>query len=272
MPAPTTPAIELRNISVVLGGRTIVHDVTWSVQSGTCAAILGPNCCGKSTLLRLIAGYQYPTRGGARVVGETFGETNMNVLRRRIRLVQPPSNYDLDGDLTVHEAVITGFFGTRGLFDSSTTKMNARATVVLDQLGLSHLAERRYDTLSTGERTRALIARAIVDVEGQRSTPAALLLLLDEPTTGLDLPSRESVLGTIEMLLRSAAAPTILLTTHHVEELPASIANVLLLDQGKVAASGAPRDVLTGERLSSVYRTAVDVHVDGGRYYLHLRR
>src|SRR4051812_44893175 len=103
MTAPTTPAIELRHVSVVLGGRTVVHDVTWTVETATCAAILGPNGCGKSTLLRLITGYQYPTRGAACVLGETFGETNMNVLRRRIRLVQPPGNYDLDGDLTVHE-------------------------------------------------------------------------------------------------------------------------------------------------------------------------
>jgi iron complex transport system ATP-binding protein len=255
--------IVLEDVSVVLAARTVVSRVSWNVARGSCAALLGPNGCGKSTLLRVISGYQYPTHGRVRVLGETFGATNLNDLRRGIRLVQPPNFYDLEPDLNVHQAVLTGFFGTLGLFAEATLKMHARANVVIAQLGLSHLRERPYQTLSTGERTRVLIARAMVE--------PAELLLLDEPTTGLDLPSREAVLSTIEGLAKQGG-PTVVMTTHHVEELPGSTSNVLLMEAGQVAASGSPKEVLTGERLSRVYRTPVTVHCDNGRYYLHVYR
>jgi len=252
-------ALAISDVRVVISMRTILQGIVWQVAPRSCAAVLGPNGCGKSTLLRVLAGYQYPTSGSVTVLGRKFGEANLNELRQSIRLVQPPNAYDLEPDLTVRQAVLTGFFGTLGQFHGVTPKMIAKANVTLGELGLSHLAERFYQTLSTGERTRTLIARAIVEpVE---------LLLLDEPTTGLDLPSREAVLRTIESL---AGRVTVVMTTHHVEELPASTSNVLLLDGGRVAADGEPGGVLTSEMLSRVYRMPVTVHREGGRFYLHV--
>ncbi len=130
------PAIELRNISLTRGGRQILRDVSWSVQPHTCVAILGPNGSGKSTLARIISGYVWPTHGEVSVNGQRFGEVDLNELRRSVRLVQSAGPYDVDPDLSAHEAVLTGLFGTIGLFDSVTDDDHARASALLARVGL----------------------------------------------------------------------------------------------------------------------------------------
>src|SRR5687767_13221338 len=242
------PAIQLRDVGVMRTDRWILRGVTWSVPAGACAAILGPNGSGKSTLTRVIGGHLWPTAGDCTVLGGHFGETNLASLRKSIRLVQPAGPYDVDPSLTARDVVLTGYFGTLALYDVPTDAMRSEADRLLAQVGLAHVGDHVYATLSSGERVRSLVARALASRPG--------LLLLDEPTAGLDLLAREQVLATVQALFepdatRHAPPPTVVLITHHVEELPPATSEVLLLDNGGVAARGSPDAVLRSDVLST---------------------
>ena len=253
-------AIELKGVGFRRDDRWILHEINWTVAAGTCAVILGPNGSGKSTLTRIIAGHLWPTVGEVHVLGEKFGEVDLHELRRGIRLVQSTSPVEMDPDLTAHEVVMSGFFGTLGLYDPTTPGMAQQAHQVLDRVGLHRVADHRYTTLSNGERMRCLIARALA--------VQPTLLLLDEPTAGLDLLAREQVLAAVQGLFETdQLAPTVILITHHLEELPPVMSNVLLLDDGRVGAVGGPGQVLSAETLSKVYNCPMQISRSGGRYY-----
>jgi iron complex transport system ATP-binding protein len=270
-------AIELTGVSLRRGDTWILRDVNWAVPAGTCAAVLGPNGSGKSTLTRILACHLWPTEGGVRVVGAGFGDgANLPEVRKEIRLVQAAGPYDVDPELTALEAVLTGFFGSIGLYGAVTDAMRDRAAGLLAHVGLAHVASHAYVTLSSGERVRTLIARALA--------LRPRLLLLDEPTAGLDLLAREQVLATVQRLFDPPAAsprerlgdnddgppPTVLLITHHVEELPPATSHVLLLSEGRVVAAGTPEQVLRADVLSRVYRCPLDVRRQGGRFYVEV--
>src|SRR5579859_947202 len=208
-----TLAVDLELIGFRRDGRWILDHLSWTVEGGACAAILGPNGCAKSTLPRIIAGHLWPTTGRVQVLGQTFGDVDLHQLRKSLRLVQSTSPVEMDPDLTAHEVAVTGYFGTLGLYDPTTPDMHDHAAEVLDRVGLHHVATHRYTTLSNGERMRCLIARALV--------VRPRLLLLDEPTAGLDLLAREQVLATIQALFEAGdSPPTVVFITHHLEELP----------------------------------------------------
>jgi iron complex transport system ATP-binding protein len=262
VPKTASPAIELHGVGVLRDNRWILRDIDWQVPAGSCCAILGPNGSGKSTLTRILAGHLWPTSGDVRVVGGRFGEESLADIRRRIRLVQAAGPYDVDPELTAREVVLTGFFSTIGLYDTPTPAMREQADGLLKQVGLSRVADHVYATLSSGERVRSLIARALAVRPD--------LLLLDEPTSGLDLLAREQVLATVQRLFDSPSAeppPTTLFITHHVEELPPATSQVLVLSDGRAAARGAPDEVLRPEVLSPVYGCPLVVRRVGGRAY-----
>jgi iron complex transport system ATP-binding protein len=266
-----TPALTLSSVGVRRGDSWILRGVDWSVPAGACAAILGPNGSGKSTLARVLACHLWPTEGDASVLGSRMGEANLLDVRRDVRLVQSAGPYDADPELTVREVVLTGFFGTIGLYDPVTDAMRGEADRLIDQVGLARVAEHVYATLSSGERVRNLIARALV--------VRPKLLLLDEPTAGLDLLAREQVLATVQRMFepetRGATPdpappppPTTVMITHHVEELPPATSHVLLLSGGRVAAGGTPEQVLRADVLSRAYDFEVQVRQSNGRYYV----
>ena len=155
-------AIHLENVGVRRSDRWILDGIHWSVAAGACVAILGPNGSGKSTLTRVIAGHLWPTRGEVRVLGERFGEVDLHALRRGLRLVQSASPVELDSELSAFDVVLTGFFGTLGLYDEPNQEMQGEADRMLDLVGLHQVGHHRYTTLSSGERMRCLIARALV--------------------------------------------------------------------------------------------------------------
>ena len=269
-----TNAFELRSVGVRRGESWILRGVDWSVPAGACAAILGPNGSGKSTLARILACHLWPTEGDTTILTGRLGDANLPEVRRAIRLVQPAGPYDVDPALAARDVVLTGFFGTIGLYGAVTDAMAAEADRLLNQVGLSHVAGHAYATLSSGERVRALIARALAVRPG--------LLLLDEPTAGLDLLAREQVLATVQRLFEPHSGdaarldgdggppPTVLFITHHVEELPPATSHVLLLSEGRVAAAGTPEQVLRADVLSRVYRCPLDVRRQGGRFYVEV--
>ena len=265
--ADPSPAIELTRVGVRRADSWILRNVDWTVPAGACAAILGPNGSGKSTLARILACHLWPTEGDASVLGARMGEANLLDVRRDVRLVQSAGPYDADPELTTHEVVLTGFFGTIGLYDPTTDAMRAEADRLLAQVGLAHVAGHAYATLSSGERVRTLIARALA--------VRPKLLLLDEPTAGLDLLAREQVLATVQRMfepdaVRQVEPPTTVMITHHVEELPPATSHVLLLSEGRVAARGTPGEVLRGDVLSRAYKFQVQVRQSNGRYYVEV--
>jgi iron complex transport system ATP-binding protein len=254
------PAIRLSNVGVFRDNRWILRNIDWDVDAGACCAILGPNGSGKSTLARIVAGHLWPSAGDVEVLGQHFGEADLAELRKSIRLVQPAGPYDVESSLTARETVLTGFFATLDLYDQPTPQMIDKTDALLAQVGLVRVADHRYFTLSSGERVRALIARALA--------AAPKLLLLDEPTAGLDLLAREQVLATIESLYNSTTTLTTILITHHVEELPPATSQVLLLNDGAKAAAGPPAQVLRSDILSRVYQCPVEVTQNAGRYWI----
>src|SRR5258707_349309 len=156
-----TPTIDLQNVGLRRGDTWILRHINWQVPAGACAAILGPNGSGKSTLTRILACHYWPTEGESSVLGAEFGDANLLDLRRSIRLVQPAGPYDIDAELTARQVVLTGFFGTLGLYDPTDAAMEAEADRLLAQVGLSHVRDHIYTTLSSGEKVRNLIARAL---------------------------------------------------------------------------------------------------------------
>jgi iron complex transport system ATP-binding protein len=214
-------------------------------------------------------GQLWATEGHLAVLGEPFGRTDLHALRRRIRLVQPSSIVPPDPKMSARNWVLTGFFGTASLFEAVNDQQQHAAEQALARVGLARVADSPIGQLSDGERVRCLVARALV------TRPD--LLLLDEPTAGLDLLGREQVLAAVQRLANPtgadadgdghAATPTIIMITHHIEELPPVTSDVLLLSDGRAAAQGPPAKVLCDETLSAVYGCQIQVQSRQGRYF-----
>jgi iron complex transport system ATP-binding protein len=212
-------------------------------------------------------GQLWATQGHVTVLGQSFGRTDLHALRRRIRLVQPTAIVAPDPQMTARDWVLTGFFGTAGLFDPVDDQQQIAGMQCLARVGLARVADSPIGRLSDGERVRCLVARALV------TRPD--LLLLDEPTAGLDLLAREQVLAAVQRLANPspntadgrAGAPTIVMITHHIEELPSATSDVLLLGDGRAAAQGPPQEVLSERTLSAVYGCQVNVQSREGRYF-----
>ncbi len=262
-------AVEIHDLHVMRGRTRILDGLSCSIPAARCAAILGPNGSGKTTLMRVLTGQMFITRGLVRVLGETIGQTDIRALRRRIGVVNPSMGAGeaattcvVDADLTAHEAVLTGFFGTIGLYDTATQAQRDRADEVLAQVGLSARRDLRFGLLSTGEQRRCMVARALVHLPE--------LLILDEATAGLDLLGREQVLATVERILDAPHAPTVLFISHHVEELSPRARHVVLLREGRVVAAGPMEMTLTGELLSRTFGCSVEVRKYDGRYWPHV--
>jgi iron complex transport system ATP-binding protein len=257
-------AVEMRGVGIRRGGRWLLQEINWTVAPGSVAAIIGPNGSGKSTLARVLSGYMFPTTGEVRVFGQRYGQVDLNELRRSIRLVQTGGPYEPGGELTAIEAICTGADGTIGLFHELSANEVARAEMLLKKVGLTAVADRPWTTLSSGERVRALVARAFLR--------PPKLLLLDELTAGLDLLAREQVLAALQHISSmqhhgDGQATTMLMITHHLEELLPKTSQVILLSHGRGVASGAPSEVLNSQSLSSAYECDVTVEKINGRFY-----
>lgn len=237
--------------------KALLQGICWDVRAGEHWALLGPNGAGKTTLLTLAGAVDFPSRGTVEILGETMGRTDVSRLRESIGLVDARAGARFAPMLSVRQVVRTGATATIGYFEERLTGLDVgRADALVGLFRLGALAERRFADCSHGERKRALIARALV------ARPR--LLLLDEPGDGLDLPGREILLTALSRLAVDDPALAVVVTTHHLEELPASTTHVLLLREGRVAACGPAEQVLRPETVSACFGLPVDVaRVDG---------
>lgn len=257
------PVIELDEVTFRREGKKIIDGISLTVRAGEHWALLGPNGAGKSTLLGFCGAVTFPTTGTVRVLGEQFGRVELARLRRSIGHVNP--RHPLRSALTVREVVLTGITATidTPMRWSPTAGDLARADAIIETLGLSGKAEELWPTLSQGERGRTLIARALIS--GPR------VLLLDEPSTGLDLAAREQLLTTIDTLDQTHPEVASILVTHHLEELPTTTTHALLIADGHTVAAGPAPDVITTDHVSTAFDHPIDVRYDGGRWSARAR-
>lgn len=257
MSAP--PALHLDGVGVTIDGVAILADVDWSVRPGERWVVLGPNGAGKTTLVRIAALRLHPSTGTVEVLGATLGRVDIRRHRHRIGLTSAAIASALRPDIRVVDVVVTALNGALEPWWHTYGETDlVRARSLLDRFGVGHLAEHPFGTLSSGERQRTLLARALVTDPG--------LLLLDEPGAGLDLPGREELLAHLTALGEDPTTPPAILVTHHLEEVPPGFTHALLLRAGRVTAAGAIEEVLQAGPLSACFGLPLEVSGAGGRY------
>jgi iron complex transport system ATP-binding protein len=251
--------LSFNNVSVMRSDKTILSDITWTVKDDERWVIVGPNGAGKTTLLKISAAQMQPSSGSASVLGEALGEINVFDLRTRIGFASTAIASRIPNSETVLDAVMTASYAVTGRFKEKYEDVDERrARRVLTEWHLSEYADRPFGTLSDGERKRVQIARAVM--------PDPELLLLDEPVASLDIGSREATIKILSGYASHPAAPAIIMVTHHLEEIPAGFTHALVLNQGRIIASGPINHTLTTEKLSEAYGLPLEVTFQSGRF------
>ena len=252
--------IELGGVSVVRGDATLLDDITWQVREGERWVLLGPNGAGKTTLLSVVSTNMFPSAGTVGVLGETVGSVDVFELRPRIGLTSAALADRIPRHEKVVDLIISASYAVVGRWREEYDEVDhKRAEQLMGEVGVAHLAERRFGTLSEGERKRVQIARALMaDPE---------LLLLDEPAAGLDLGGREDLVSTMQAVAEDPTAPTTVMVSHHVEEIPPGFTHVMMLRRGRITAMGPVDQVLTADRLSQTFGMPLQLHEVDGRWY-----
>jgi len=263
-----TPVIELCNLTSMRGGVRVLHNLSLAIHPGQHTAILGPNGAGKSSLMRLLMLEDRPLASDEVPPLRLFGQATWDLMDLRKRLGVVTGDFDANfgwstsrGRVRGFDVALSGLFGSQGVFGhyQVTGEMRQQASEALRRVAAEHLGSKPLSEMSAGERRRVLIARALV------SRPDALLL--DEPTTGLDLTARHRFMESVRALARSGT--TTIIVTHHVEEIVPEIERVVLLQEGRIAFDGPTDAALTPERLGAVFGAPVVVTRASG--YFHVR-
>jgi iron complex transport system ATP-binding protein len=253
------PALRLTGVGFTRDGRDLLDAVDWEVTEGQDWVVLGANGSGKTTLARIAALYEHPSRGTVDVLGERLGRTDVRALRERVSLVSSamadmvrPALPAVDVVMAARHAALEPWWHTY------TTADRDRARELLEQNHVGHVADHPFGNLSSGERQRTLLARALMNDPG--------LLLLDEPSAGLDLGGREELVDRLDALAGGPGAPPVVLVTHHVEEIPPSFTHLLVLRQGRVIGCGPIGSTLDEGLLARAFDVDVALDRSGGRW------
>lgn len=240
-----TPLVDLQNVTVVKDGATILRNFSLRIDEGQHTAILGPNGSGKSTLIRVLAHELYPYAGKGKALINGQERWSVQELRKILGMVSSDVGEKMLGTPTSLEMAVSGLIGTYGVVAGYevSAEMWSLASGLLDQLGVGHLSSRSFETLSTGEARRVLIARAL--------TLSPMGLVLDEPTSGLDMRASADFFKMLDYL--TSLGSTLILVTHHPEELVRSINQIVMVKDGQVFDSGHRDDVLIPARVADLY-------------------
>jgi iron complex transport system ATP-binding protein len=251
--------INLQNVSVVRGGKSIIDSLTFSVGPTERWVVLGANGAGKTTLLKLAAAQIQPSSGSATLLGQRLGEVNVFELRTRIGFASSALAAQIPNSETVLNAVMTASYGITGRWNEEYDSIDERrARRVLGEWELSNFEDRAFGTLSDGERKRVQIARSVMtDPE---------LLLLDEPVASLDLAARELTLQLLSGYAQATEAPAMVMVTHHLEEIPPGFTHALLMQDGKVMARGEIGMTLTSASISEAFNHPLTLNYQNQRF------
>lgn len=244
--------VHMSHVTYRRGNNVLLDDVSLLVEEGQRWIVMGPNGAGKSTMINIAAARSHPTTGNVSILGEVLGAVDVFDLRPSIGLSSTLLAEQVPGNETVRNLVVTAAYGVTGRWREVYEPEDLqRAEHLLSRWGIAKYADRRFRTLSEGERKRALIARAMMtDPE---------LLILDEPGAGLDLAGRETLVRSLSQLAADPLSPTQILVTHHVEEVPPNFTHALLLREGRVVSAGPIETALTEETLSEAFRLPLNV-------------
>lgn len=261
MPFEQPALIELERVRVMRGAKIVLHDVSLRIGAGEHVAILGPNGCGKSTLIKTIMRECYPlVWEGSRMA--IFGKERWNIfdLRPLLGVVSNDWMALCTRDITGREAVLSGFFGSVGVqpYHEITPGIEQKTGEILALLEIPHLAERAVSEMSSGEARRVLLARALVH------DPQALIL--DEPSNSLDVFAQHELREMMRKLAQAGIG--IILVTHHLADIIPEIERVVLMRAGRIIADGPKGDILTAQGLSELFGLPVDLTRRDGHYHL----
>lgn len=256
--------IEMENVSFIREDRVILDRIHWKVQENEQWVILGLNGSGKTSLLNIVLGYEYPSKGEVSVLGYRFGKTNLPELRKHIGFVSSAFErfqHTLESE-TVEEVIVSGKFASIGLYEPVTDEDFQQAEQWMNSFRIGHLKGKMYRTLSQGEKRKVLIARALM------AKPK--LLILDEPTVGLDMLTREELLALIKDVIAKKVCH-VLYVTHYIEEIIEEMTHVLLLKDGKIVAAGPKEKILTDDYLSETFQMGLHVRWEHNRPWVSIK-
>jgi iron complex transport system ATP-binding protein len=257
------PVLEIKNLCIERGGTTILDGVSWRIEPRQHWVVLGSNGSGKTSLLRALTGYLMPTDGSITVLGKRYGESDWRELRRAIGIISTALMQMIQDQETALDVVIGGKYAMINFWGEPKPAERRMALQLLHSVECGHLAERPWQVLSQGERQRVLIARALM--AGPR------LLILDEPCSGLDPVARGHFLQFLQRQGKRKDSPSLVLVTHHVEEIMPAFTHALVLKKGRVLGSGKKQRVLKSGLLSTAFGAAITLSSNAGHYHLSLR-
>jgi iron complex transport system ATP-binding protein len=252
--------LTLDGVSVIRDDKQILGPISFRINTGERWVVLGPNGAGKSTLLGVLAARIFPSKGSALLLDQQVGRVDVSELRTRIGLASPSLEAMVESDELVRDVVLTAAYAIIGRWNETYDLWDeSRAVALLTTFGVRELGDRRYSTLSSGEKKRVMIARALMaDPE---------LLLLDEPAAGLDVGGREDLLHRFAQFSNDPSSPASVLVTHHIEEIPIGTTHAILLKDGKIAVSGPVDSVITTEHVSAVFGLPIQVTHESSRFF-----
>ena len=256
------PVLSVDGLHIERGGTVILNEVSWRVARGQHWVILGANGSGKTSLLSALTGYLMPTAGNVSLLGETYGRSDWRELRKKIGIVSSSVRQMMADEEPALESVASGKYAMIDFWGRLTRREKAEALALLRQVECEYLAQRIWRVLSQGERQRVLIGRALM------ARPR--VLILDEPCAGLDPAAREHFLQFIQRLGRRRDSPTLILVTHHVEEIMQVFSHVLVLKAGKVLGAGKKTATLSAKILSQTFGVKVKLQLKAGRYAMNV--
>lgn len=257
--------IDIANVSWKRQDKKVLHNINWEVKHGEHWAVLGLNGSGKTSLLNMVNGYIWPSSGEVSVLGNKFGETDLQELRKTIGWISFSLGEKMNGRQSAEDIVISGKFASVGIgldLDQPNEFDFEKAMGLMTLLDVEYTYGQPYEKCSQGEKQKLLIARALM--------ADSKLLILDEPTNGLDFIAREELLNTIEHIAKQENAPTIILVTHHMEEILPIFSHTLILKDGTTFAKGEREEILTSKNMTALYKRNIQIDWRSNRAWMKL--